>query len=92
MLEGSYKDASMLILNFLSSQARDRKIIGDHNGAATYGKTAKSLNIAALVLGILSIILIIIIVAVSSAQMISQARQWQENTGNKYDFGQYQGK
>ncbi|XP_015675545.1 interferon-induced transmembrane protein 5 isoform X1 [Protobothrops mucrosquamatus] len=35
-----------------SIKARDRKVIGDPETAATYGKTARCLNIAACVIGI----------------------------------------
>ncbi|XP_032646169.1 dispanin subfamily A member 2b-like [Chelonoidis abingdonii] len=46
-----------------SIKARDRKVVGDHSGASSYGSTAKCLNIMALVLSLLFLILIIILVA-----------------------------
>ncbi|KAJ7344278.1 hypothetical protein JRQ81_000228 [Phrynocephalus forsythii] len=61
---------STLYLNFcclgflalvFSIKARDRRVIGDHSGAASYGATARSLNIAALVLSILLFFLVVII-------------------------------
>ncbi|KAJ7344277.1 hypothetical protein JRQ81_000227 [Phrynocephalus forsythii] len=62
---------STLYLNFcclgflalvFSIKARDRRVIGDHSGAASYGATARSLNIAALVLSILFIKVVIILI------------------------------
>ena len=47
-----------------SFQARDRKVLGDLDGARHYGSTARCLNIVATVLVSLSIILTIIIVSV----------------------------
>ncbi|XP_038262044.1 interferon-induced transmembrane protein 1-like [Dermochelys coriacea] len=46
-----------------SVKARDRKVVGDHSGASSYGSTAKCLNIMALVLSLLLLILVIILVA-----------------------------
>ncbi|XP_069480023.1 interferon-induced transmembrane protein 1-like [Ambystoma mexicanum] len=63
---------STLYLNFcclgflalvFSVKARDRKFVGDINGATSYGSTAKSLNITALVLSLLFIFLFIVLVA-----------------------------
>ncbi|XP_075784466.1 dispanin subfamily A member 2b-like isoform X1 [Pelodiscus sinensis] len=44
-----------------SVKARDCKVLGDTSGAGSYGKTARKLNIAALVLGLLALILFIVI-------------------------------
>ncbi|XP_006131732.2 dispanin subfamily A member 2b-like [Pelodiscus sinensis] len=44
-----------------SVKARDRKVLGDSDGAGSYGKTAKGLNIASLVLGLLVSILFIVL-------------------------------
>nr|XP_056707956.1 interferon-induced transmembrane protein 3-like [Euleptes europaea] len=44
-----------------SVKARDRKVIGDHNGAHSYSSTAKCLNITALMLSLLLIFLFILI-------------------------------
>ncbi|XP_060119273.1 interferon-induced transmembrane protein 1-like [Heteronotia binoei] len=38
-----------------SVKARDRKVVGDHSGASSYGSTARCLNITALVLSLLFI-------------------------------------
>ncbi|XP_042302549.1 interferon-induced transmembrane protein 1-like [Sceloporus undulatus] len=45
-----------------SVKARDRKMLGDHSGAGSYGSTAKCLNITALLLSLLSVIVLIILV------------------------------
>ncbi|KFU92503.1 Interferon-induced transmembrane protein 3, partial [Chaetura pelagica] len=47
-----------------SVKVRDKKIAQDPAGAKTFGKTAKHLNIAALSLGILSYILLIVLLVV----------------------------
>ncbi|XP_061465870.1 dispanin subfamily A member 2b-like [Rhineura floridana] len=51
-----------------SIKSRDRKVIGDPEGAATYGKQAKRLNIAALILSIIYIVIVIVIV-IKGAEM-----------------------
>ncbi|XP_075438851.1 dispanin subfamily A member 2b-like [Ascaphus truei] len=45
-----------------SVKSRDRKLIRDVSGATSYGSTARSLNIAATVLSILTVVIIIILV------------------------------
>lgn len=45
-------------------QARDKKIAQDPAAASTYGRTAKHLNIAALSLGIVGTIILIVVLAV----------------------------
>ncbi|KAM6460081.1 interferon-induced transmembrane protein 3 [Liasis olivaceus] len=47
-----------------SIKARDRKVVGDYNGASSYSSTAKCLNIVALLLNILGVVIVIIIFAV----------------------------
>ncbi|KAK9410158.1 interferon-induced transmembrane protein 3-like [Crotalus adamanteus] len=49
---------------FFSVKARDRKVIGDYNTAASYGSTARCLNLVALLLNILAVVLVIVIVVV----------------------------
>ncbi|XP_036621565.1 dispanin subfamily A member 2b-like [Trichosurus vulpecula] len=44
-----------------SVKARDRKVVGDLNGARSYGSTAKCLNIFALIFSLLLIVLFIIL-------------------------------
>ncbi|XP_062974808.1 interferon-induced transmembrane protein 3-like [Elgaria multicarinata webbii] len=45
-----------------SIKARDRKVLGDHNGAGSYGSTAKCLNIMALILSLLVVIVFIVLI------------------------------
>ncbi|XP_015675546.1 interferon-induced transmembrane protein 3 [Protobothrops mucrosquamatus] len=49
---------------FFSVKARDRKVLGDYNTAASYGSTARCLNLVALLLNILAVVLVIVIVVV----------------------------
>ncbi|KAK2117594.1 Interferon-induced transmembrane protein 3, partial [Saguinus oedipus] len=44
-----------------SMKSRDRKMVGDLTGAQAYASTAKSLNVWALIVGIIMTILLIII-------------------------------
>lgn len=59
-----------------SVKARDRKVVGDMNGATSYGSTAKWLNIASVVLSVVAFIVIIILVATG---VIGAARFMNEN-------------
>ncbi|CAN2391622.1 Interferon-induced transmembrane protein, partial [Pristimantis euphronides] len=43
-----------------SIKSRDRKLHGDRNSAVSYASTARSLNIAATVLSVLSIVIVVI--------------------------------
>uniref|UniRef100_A0A8C5S491 Interferon-induced transmembrane protein 3 n=1 Tax=Laticauda laticaudata TaxID=8630 RepID=A0A8C5S491_LATLA len=45
-----------------SVKARDHKVIGDYNSAASYGSTAKCLNLIALLLNILVVVAVIVII------------------------------
>ncbi|XP_059832277.1 dispanin subfamily A member 2b-like [Hypanus sabinus] len=54
-----------------SIKSRDRKVVGDVEGAQHYGSTARSLNIAATVIGVLLFIIIIILVATGTFAMTS---------------------
>ena len=47
----------------LLPQSRDRKMVGDMTGARSYASTARSLNIAALVLGVVLTIVVIAVYA-----------------------------
>ncbi|XP_026547148.1 interferon-induced transmembrane protein 1-like [Notechis scutatus] len=47
---------------FFSVKARDHKVIGDYNSAASYGSTAKCLNLTGLLLNILVVVVIVVIV------------------------------
>nr|DBA17344.1 TPA: hypothetical protein GDO54_002809 [Pyxicephalus adspersus] len=53
-----------------SVKSRDRKVLGDKNGATSYGSTARSLNIAATVLSILFIIIAIVIFIIQVAKTV----------------------
>ncbi|XP_053252078.1 dispanin subfamily A member 2b-like [Podarcis raffonei] len=46
-----------------SVKARDRKVVGDHSGARSYGSTAQCLNITAVTLCIVPIVIVIILLA-----------------------------
>ncbi|KAL8170093.1 UNVERIFIED_CONTAM: hypothetical protein K2H54_063071 [Gekko kuhli] len=49
----------LLALAF-SVKARDRKMVGDHNGASSYGSTSRCLNITALMLSLLFITIVML--------------------------------
>ncbi|XP_070813460.1 interferon-induced transmembrane protein 1-like [Pituophis catenifer annectens] len=51
-----------------SVKARDRKVIGDYNSAASYGSTAKCLNLVALLLNILGLVTIIVVIVMVFSQ------------------------
>ncbi|XP_069480022.1 dispanin subfamily A member 2b-like isoform X2 [Ambystoma mexicanum] len=70
-----------------SVKARDRKIVGDIHGATSYGSTAKSLNIAALVLSLLFIILFIVLLATGVIAFQSAIRQQAELNPNFWGPG-----
>ncbi|XP_018418155.1 PREDICTED: uncharacterized protein LOC108791989 [Nanorana parkeri] len=56
-----------------SVKSRDRKLLGDKNGATSYGSTARSLNIAATVLSIL-LVFVIAIVFIVQATRVAEMR------------------
>ncbi|XP_054827799.1 dispanin subfamily A member 2b-like [Eublepharis macularius] len=68
-----------------SFKSRDRKVVGDAEGATSYGNTAKSLNIAALILSILFFIIIIILIATGAIAMQHLAQQMREDHRNTLD-------
>uniref|UniRef100_A0A8C6SIX1 Uncharacterized protein n=1 Tax=Neogobius melanostomus TaxID=47308 RepID=A0A8C6SIX1_9GOBI len=51
-----------------SVKARDRKVMGDIEGARAYGTTARTLNIISTVIACLSVLITIIIIAVVLAR------------------------
>ncbi|XP_078271568.1 dispanin subfamily A member 2b-like [Rhinoraja longicauda] len=53
-----------------SVKSRDRKVVGDVEGALHYGSTARSLNIAATVLSILVFIIFIALAATGTFHMM----------------------
>uniref|UniRef100_A0A3Q3CHP6 Uncharacterized protein n=1 Tax=Haplochromis burtoni TaxID=8153 RepID=A0A3Q3CHP6_HAPBU len=54
-----------------SIKARDRKVVGDVDGARHYGSTARSLNIAATIIGAIGFFIFIITISVITAQAAS---------------------
>ncbi|KAJ8343217.1 hypothetical protein SKAU_G00305460 [Synaphobranchus kaupii] len=50
---------------YFSIKARDRKVVGDVEGARTYASTARCLNIVALCLFLLVFVIIIIVITLS---------------------------
>uniref|UniRef100_A0A674K6Y2 Uncharacterized protein n=1 Tax=Terrapene triunguis TaxID=2587831 RepID=A0A674K6Y2_9SAUR len=64
---------------------RDHIVLGDTNGAGSYGKTAKCLNITVLVLSLLTVVLIIVLVA-TGVVAISDAIQQENQNRNNYRF------
>ncbi|XP_061077944.1 dispanin subfamily A member 2b-like [Conger conger] len=52
---------------YFSIKARDRKVVGDIEGARGYGSKARCLNIVALCLSLLFFIIIIIVLAAGTA-------------------------
>uniref|UniRef100_A0A3Q2L9Y3 Uncharacterized protein n=1 Tax=Equus caballus TaxID=9796 RepID=A0A3Q2L9Y3_HORSE len=59
----SVKTPSRSLSLCLLPQSRDRKMVGDMTGARSYASTARSLNIAALVLGVVLTIVVIAVYA-----------------------------
>ncbi|EGW14477.1 interferon-induced transmembrane protein 2 [Cricetulus griseus] len=51
------------IAYIFSVKSRDRKMVGDVNGAQDYATTAKRLNIAAVIVSIVSFIVLIIVIS-----------------------------
>ncbi|XP_034978819.1 dispanin subfamily A member 2b [Zootoca vivipara] len=62
-----------------SIKSRDRKVVGDPEGAATYGRTSKCLNIAALIVSIIIFIILIVILATSAAVFRAQFQEMMKN-------------
>ncbi|XP_069480020.1 interferon-induced transmembrane protein 1-like [Ambystoma mexicanum] len=66
-----------------SVKARDRKAVGDINGATSYGSRAKCLNITTLVLSLLFLVLLVTgVIAVTNVM-----RQQYEDNRNFYEPG-----
>ncbi|XP_036618410.1 dispanin subfamily A member 2b-like [Trichosurus vulpecula] len=63
-----------------SVKARDRKVVGDLNGARSYGSTAKCLNIFALIFSLLLIVLFIVLVATGIIIVKRAATSLNENS------------
>ncbi|XP_029993417.1 dispanin subfamily A member 2b-like [Sphaeramia orbicularis] len=67
-----------------SVKARDRKMVGDLDGAKNYGTTACRINTAAVILICLIVILIIISVSVSAYQTAAAYDHYSYNYNNRY--------
>ncbi|KAJ8343216.1 hypothetical protein SKAU_G00305450 [Synaphobranchus kaupii] len=68
---------------YFSIKARDRKVVGDLEGAREYGSTARCLNIVALCLSLLIFVIVIIVifsVGFSISSLVSQH-------GNNMNYG-----
>uniref|UniRef100_A0A8C3FXD9 Uncharacterized protein n=1 Tax=Chrysemys picta bellii TaxID=8478 RepID=A0A8C3FXD9_CHRPI len=71
-----------LITSPSSPQARDRNVLGDTDGAGSYAKTAKCLNITVLVLRFLTVVLIIVLVATGVVAVSHAVQQENQNRNN----------
>ncbi|XP_018418156.1 PREDICTED: interferon-induced transmembrane protein 1-like [Nanorana parkeri] len=71
-----------------SVKSRDRKLVGDKNGATSYGSTARSLNITATVLSILFTVVVMIALIIKAVMMIEMIKKMTQDGGYpKNDFG-----
>ncbi|XP_072322199.1 dispanin subfamily A member 2b-like [Scyliorhinus torazame] len=61
-----------------SVKSRDRKVVGDAEGARHYASTARALNIAATVLSILVLVILIVIIFVSLSTVMTFITQNEE--------------
>ncbi|KAM9372930.1 dispanin subfamily A member 2b-like [Phaethornis superciliosus] len=62
-----------------SIKSRDRKVLGDFQGALSYSSTSKYLNIIALVLSILFVIIVIVVLVTTGTMARIYYQQEQEN-------------
>ncbi|KAJ8343215.1 hypothetical protein SKAU_G00305440 [Synaphobranchus kaupii] len=69
---------------YFSIKARDRKVVGDLEGAREYGSTARCLNIVALSLFLLLVVIVIVMLAVGVFAIKSTIQQ---NFPEHMDFG-----
>uniref|UniRef100_A0A0E9SM73 Uncharacterized protein n=1 Tax=Anguilla anguilla TaxID=7936 RepID=A0A0E9SM73_ANGAN len=60
---------------YFSIKSRDRKVVGDLEGAREYASTARCLNIAALCLTLLFVIVIIVLLAAGAIALQENIRQ-----------------
>nr|XP_060626160.1 uncharacterized protein LOC132771767 isoform X2 [Anolis sagrei ordinatus] len=59
-------------------QSRDCKVVGDPEGAARHAKTARWLNIFALILSLIFIVVFVIIIYTSSAAIMEELQKRQK--------------
>lgn len=62
-----------------SFKSRDCKVMGDPEGAAKNGNKAKYLNIAALIMGIISFIVFLVMLAISASFLHQQLQTFANN-------------
>ncbi|KAM4018807.1 dispanin subfamily A member 2b-like [Anomaloglossus baeobatrachus] len=65
-----------LIALIFSVKSRDQKLVGNQNGARNYGTTARSLNIASLVLTVLWFLITVTIIYINLVQLKATIRGW----------------
>ncbi|MCI4382096.1 hypothetical protein PGIGA_G00259690 [Pangasianodon gigas] len=65
-----------LIAFYYSIKSRDRKMVGDMNGARSYGSTAQCFNGFALALIIIPFVIIIVLMVVLNARMTSHTHTY----------------
>ncbi|XP_068168124.1 dispanin subfamily A member 2b-like [Antennarius striatus] len=68
-----------------SIKARDRKWVGDVEGARHYGNTAKCLNIWATVLACVIVLIFIIVISVVASQAQAAARYINQNPYSRWN-------
>ncbi|KAM4617383.1 dispanin subfamily A member 2b-like [Discoglossus pictus] len=85
-----------LIALVFSVKSRDRKLVGDKSGARSYGTTSYSLNIAATVLSIISLIIFFVMVGAWLVTFVQQLKEQQmrqhemmNNKGFPFNMGNY---
>lgn len=74
-----------------SVKARDKKVVGDIEGAREYGNTARTLNIISTVLVCLLFIVFIILTVVMFEQITQMIATLQDNKSRFSDYGTFSG-
>uniref|UniRef100_A0A3P9LIQ8 Uncharacterized protein n=1 Tax=Oryzias latipes TaxID=8090 RepID=A0A3P9LIQ8_ORYLA len=64
-----------------SIKSRDRKVVGDLEGARHYGATARCLNIAATIIASITVIIVIIVYAVIASRLSSYVQNKSASQG-----------
>ncbi|XP_038663968.1 dispanin subfamily A member 2b-like [Scyliorhinus canicula] len=67
-----------------SVKSRDRKVVGDAEGARHYASTARALNIAATVLSILVLVILIVIIFVSLSMVTQIIKENEEQISHSF--------
>ncbi|KAG8438132.1 hypothetical protein GDO86_008718 [Hymenochirus boettgeri] len=76
-----------LLALVFSIKSRDRKLVGDRNGAMSYSSTARSLNIASTTLSILMILILIILMAVGVLSVTRTVENNYNSLNHNYNWG-----